>query len=511
MKRCAMSILLAALLMSGAVWAEAEPQTAAVPSLPAVDRSVPPELTGPAPNLTLPEVAERRLDNGIPVYIAVRTKLPVEEICFVFPEAVSKNEPSGKYGLSTAVLNLMLNGAGERDSFAFEKQADLLGASIDNEESLDRLALTVFCPAKHLPETVDLAADAIMSPSFAQPELEKYQKDFQAYYSLVRTAPRALHGLALTRLLYGESSRYGTFSGGTPRQVAAITRQDLADYHAKYFTPDKMFICCCGSAEPDAVMEILNKRLGRWKPVRNTDLDVGAQKAAPASSLKSEPRFIPPGVEKSALMDGRIFVVDYAGAHQSNISLGCLGITARDPERLTVEAMNEVLGGGLSSRLNQNLREDRGFTYSASSKFCTWTDHGYFQAQTAVQTDKTIPAVREMLKEIDSMHQPVPAADLQRTLNYLAYRLPRKFASNRRINDYVTRKVLYGYPQDYADTYVSKMLKLTPDDIKRAADRTLDTGKMILVIVGDAKALEPQFKEAGWRAQVMTVDDILEP
>ena len=502
------SILLAALLLPGAAWAA--PRTAA-PSQAAVERTVPPQLTGQAPDQLLPEIVERRLDNGVPVYIAVRPKLPIEEIYFVFPEAVCKNDPPGKYGLAETTLGMMTEGAGNRDILAFNKAVDMLGSRIGALRGFDTLAITVSCLTERLPETVDLAADAIMLPAFPQRELERRQKQFPDNYSFMRTSPRFLPGLAFRRLLYGEEARYGTFKGGTPQQIAAITRQDLVDYHAKYFTPDKMFICCCGSADPDAVTEILNKRVGRWAPGRGMEKHDGSASLRPVSYPKSEPRYIPAGLPENAPMNGRLFIVDRPGASQSNIRMGSLGITMKDPDRLAVFAMNNVLGGAFSSRLNENLRERSGFTYGAGSDFNAWADHGYFCAYADVQNDKTVAAVREMFKEIDSMHQTVPDEELQRILNYMAYKFPSKFATNDDMTDYMSDRVVYGYPRDYAETYVSKVLKLTPADIKRAADRTLDTGRMIVVIVGDAKALEPQLKEAGWRAQVLTVDDIMEP
>ena len=510
MKKFTMSILLAALFLPGAAWAD--PQTAAAaPPQTVVERAVPPQI-GKAADLTLPVIAERRLDNGIPVYIAVRPKLPIESVYFIFPEAFCKNDPPGKYGLAAATLNLMGQGAGERDVLAFKKAVDLLGSSIVTYRGEDRSDILVSCLTERLPETIDLAADAIMLPTFPQRELDRYKKQMADDYSYMRTSPRSLTYLAFIRLLYGEDSRYGTSSTGTPQQVASLTRQDLIDYYNKYFAPDKMFICCCGSADPDTVMEVLNKRLGRWKPGCGGEAaQRGAAAAQPVPAPKPEPRFIPADLDGKTPMDGRIFIVDRPGSHQSCIYIGSKGITAKDPDRLAIVAMNNVLGGAFSSRLNNNLRERSGFTYGAGSDFCAFADRGFFVAATSAQTDKTFPAVREMLKEIDSMHQPVSQEELQRTLNHMAYVFPSEFITCRNVNNFTEDTILYGYPKDYADTYVSKVLKLTLADIQKAADRTLDTGKMIVVIVGDAKALEPQLKEAGWRAQVLTVDDIMGP
>ena len=114
-----------------------------------------------------------------------------------------------------------------------------------------------------------------------------------------------------------------------------------------------------------------------------------------------------------------------------------------------------------------------------------------------------------MLKEVEAMHQPVPADELRRTLNYMIGEYSSQFERNTHVLEYLTETKIFNYPKDYADTYAAKAMQLTPGDIKRAADRVLEADKMLLLIGGDAQALEPQLREAGWKAQVLTADEVM--
>ena len=116
-----------------------------------------------------------------------------------------------------------------------------------------------------------------------------------------------------------------------------------------------------------------------------------------------------------------------------------------------------------------------------------------------------------MLKEIASMRQPVPEDELRRTIDYMAYGFPDKFKRLNRINEFVYETVLYGFPKNYGDTYIAELRKITPEDVRLAAERILGPDKLIVVISGDAKAIEPQLKEAGLRARLLTADEVLGP
>ena len=506
---CAM---LAGLLLPAAAWAE--PAVNSAPSQSAVVRGVFPAADIKDPRLSLLKIEERRLDNGIPVYIVERPKLPLEEVLFSFPAAGSENEPAGKYGLAYQLMHCLTRGAGERDALAFAEAVDLQGADISPwGMNFDCMSLELTCLSENLPESLDLAADALMSPALAPRELKIEQKDYEEMYLRWRNSPKYLPYFLFDRLLYGEASRYGTFRTGDSAQASALTREDLLDYYGRHLRPEKMFICCCGSVKADEMAALLNKRIGRWSPAPYAaGENAEAENTETAAAAKPEPRYIPADLPKDHTpLEGRLFVVDNPGASQSVIVAGCLGLVRGDPDYLKAEVMNGVLGGPFSSRLNTNLREKHGYTYGASSGLYSSIHHCRFRAQTDVQTDKTVPALQEMLKEIASMRQPVPEDELRRTIDYMAYGFPDKFKRLNRINEFVYETVLYGFPKNYGDTYIAELRKITPEDVRLAAERILGPDKLIVVISGDAKAIEPQLKEAELRARLLTVDEVLGP
>ena len=174
--------------------------------------------------------------------------------------------------------------------------------------------------------------------------------------------------------------------------------------------------------------------------------------------------------------------------------------------------MSAILGNmGVSDRLNANLREDKGYTYGLRSKFDRRLDRGAFKITGDIQADKTVAALREIFREIEGMHRPVSETELKTAREYLAYTVPVEFVRYFYLDKNMQDMFVGYYSRDYLDNYISQVLKLTPADIQKAADRILDADKMIVVIVGDAKVLEPQLKEAGWRAQVVTPEDVIGP
>ncbi|MDO5295341.1 MAG: pitrilysin family protein [bacterium] len=522
MKLFAASIMLLCMLLPQA--AGAVPAVSSNPG--AVERSVPPRVTGPLPDFKLPELREFHLDNGIPVYTAVQPELPYESICILFPQAGAKNDPVGKYGLYCYVNNLLAKGTKTRGCDELEKEFLSLGAQfssyggswndIDWDVSGGRVDVVRL---EHLPEIIRLFADAVLQPAFSQQELERLKSSRWGILTGLRTSPLFLGEAAFNRFVFGEDSRYGTsLRADTSAQEATITREDILAFYKKHYTPKQAFFLCRGPLELDELAKHLNKHFGGWQDSIDSE---SVQKEIPSESLKkcataafnTEPRYIPvmaPGA--STLMDGRILIVDRPEAKSARIWVGCRGISAADPDLLAIQAMNTILGDcGVGDHLNANLRESKGYSYGVRSTFDCHLDRGAFKVTGAIQIDKAIPAVQEIFKEMAVMRQPLPEAELRKYLTYMAYSYPRKFDGSHLYLDSLVKMLLGYYTKEYVDTYVSKVLKLAPEDIQKAAERTLDTDKMIVVIVGDAKALEPQLKEAGWRAQVVTVDEVLGP
>ena len=511
MKLSALNLLPACLLLTCTAWAEPAPS----PAPAAVVRSSPPAVTGQAPGIRLPEIAERHLDNGIPVYICVNNKQFIEQISLVSAGGGAKNDLPGKHGLAWLAAKGMLTGDGEHGAAYFSEAIQAAGAvGCDVDVTWDRCSVSLECPADKLSEATDLFAYMLMHPAFSPREIELVKNNGLNLFNGRKHASWFLSDLAFNRIVFGDNSRYGDSERPEMSpQLAGVTRDDAVRYYQTHFRPGRVFFWCSGSADPDALTELLNKNFGSWQA--DSDIELSAAAAVPqrqeAAALTAAAKWIPADLPAGKNpLDGRLIVVDKPGAKQSSLCLGCLGISVKDPEAPALQVMSAMLGNmGVSDRLNANLREDKGYTYGLSSKFDRRLDRGAFKITGEIQADKTVAALREIFREIEGMHRPVSETELKTAREYLAYTVPIEFVQFYYCDKNMQDMIVGYYSGDYLDNYVSLVLNLTPADIQKAADRILDADKMIVVIVGDAKALEPQLKEAGWRAQVVTPEDVI--
>jgi predicted Zn-dependent peptidase len=208
----------------------------------------------------------------------------------------------------------------------------------------------------------------------------------------------------------------------------------------------------------------------------------------------------------------QVYIVDKPGAPQSQIRIGGVGVPRSTPDYYAVQVLNTILGGSFSSRLNQNLREQHGYTYGAGSSFAMRVSAGPFAASSGVQTEVTADALKEFFNELNGILKPVPSAELARSENYVALSFPGEFETAGDIARKIEESIVHRLPEDYFTTYVSRIEAVTAGDVQRAARKYILPDRFAVVIVGDRKAIE-----AGVRAlnlgpvKVMTIQDALGP
>ena len=190
----------------------------------------------------------------------------------------------------------------------------------------------------------------------------------------------------------------------------------------------------------------------------------------------------------------RVFLIDKPGAAQSQVRIGWVGVPRSTPDYFALRLLNTILGEAFTSRLNTNLREVHGYAYGAGSRFDMRLSPGPFYAAAGVQTDKTSEALKEFFNELTRIHEPVPAAELDKAKNYLALQMPRNFETTRGTASALAQTYLYGLPADYYSTYAARVRAVTAADLKRVADQYIQPDKFAVVIVGDRKVIEPGIK-----------------
>lgn len=475
--------LLLALLLAQPVPA----QTAAAPPVAKPDRSKPPAL-GPVRALKLPPVQRLRLSNGIPVLLVEQHEVPVVQLNVV-ARAGAAADPRDKPGLASLTADMLDEGAGSRSALQIADEVDYLGVDLDTGAGWDLTSVGLHATLKRFAAALPIFADVALRPTFPAAELERVRKDRLTELLQLRDEPRAIASIAFATALYGRDHRYGTSVMGTEKSVGAFSRADLALFHERTFTPANSAIIVVGDVQAAAIQPELEKAFGGWK-------------AAPGSAPEAVPAA--PQVASRG-----IWIVDKPGSAQSEIRIGRIGPPRSTRDYFALTVMNTILGGSFTSRLMQNLREQHGYAYGASSRFDFRASTGPFVAGAAVQTDKTAPALAEFFKELEAIRKTVTEAEVAKARNYVALSFPSDVETTGDIASRLADQFVYDLPDDWLGSYVSRIGAVTLDEVRKVASEYIDPGKVAVVIVGDRSKIEAEVKSLNLGPiRVLSVDEI---
>jgi predicted Zn-dependent peptidase len=454
----------------------------------APDRSRPPSL-GPTPQLDLPAIQKRALSNGLAVWLVESHEVPVVQMNVVV-RAGAGDDPAGKFGTASLTAAMLDEGAGARSALEIADVVEFLGASLTTTSSFDASAVRLNVPVRQLRDALPLLADVVLRPTFPAMELERLRQERLTALLQARDDPASIAPMAFARIVFG-THRYGTGAVGTADTLKSFSTDDLAAFHAAHFQPANAVLVVVGDISADAVLPELEKQFGGWKaaaaPARRAPLPVAAQ-----------------------LARGQIYIVDQPEAEQSQIRLGWVGVPRSTPDYFPLLVLNTIFGGSFTSRLNQNLREEHGYTYGASSAFDMRLSAGPFVAAAGVQTDKTAEAVREFFNELAAIAAPVAADEMTKAKNYIALGFPAEFESSADLSRRLEELIVYQLPDDYFERYIANVQAVTADAVQKAAGRYIQPSRFAVVIVGDRKTIEPGIRALNLGpVRVMSVDEAL--
>lgn len=453
------------------------------------DRSRPPQ-PGPPPQLTLPPIQKRALSNGLPVWVVELHEVPLVQVNLVV-RAGSGDDPADRYGAASLTAAMLDEGAGSRSALEIADAIEFLGASLTTAGSFDASVVRLNAPVARLQDALPIMADVALRPTFPEQDLNRLRQERLTALLQARDDPQSLAGMAFSRILFGPTHRYGTGAIGTAAALKALSAQDLRAFHSAFYQPSNAALIVVGDVAAEAVVPALEMHFGAWKP------------AAPA------PRTAVPAAPQPT--ERQIFIVDKPDAEQSQIRIGSVGVARATQDYFPIVVLNTVLGGSFTSRLNQNLRERHGYTYSALSIFDMRRSAGPFVAAAGVQTDKTADAIREFFNELDAISRPVGAEELTKARNYLALSFPAEFETAADLSRGLEQLIVYGLQEDYLNRYVENVQAVTAAAVQKAAARYVQPSRVVVVVVGDRKAIEPGIRALNLgRVRVMSVDELMD-
>jgi predicted Zn-dependent peptidase len=459
-------------------------RAAATPPDP--DRSRPPAPGPPAP-LRLPEIQKLKLSNAIPVLFIETHKVPLVQVAAVV-RAGAASDPKGKAGLANLAASMLDRGAGKRSALEISDAVDHLGADLSAGAGWDETAVGVNVPSGRLGEALAILADIVVHPTFPQEELERVRKELLTELLQWRDEPAALARVAFARALYGEHS-YGRVTEGSEQSVRGITRADIQRFHSSFVQPDNTTIVAAGDVTAPVLLARLEEAFGSWS---------GAAARPPALAAAPQVRA------------RSVWLIDLPGAPQSEIRVGRVGPPRSSPDYFPLVVANTALGGSFTSRLNQNLREQHGYTYGASSRFDFRLSTGPFLAGAAVETTKTPAALSEFFKELEGIRKPIGEEELARARNYVALRYPAGFETTGQLAGKLEEKVLFNLPDDFFDTYMDRVTKVTPSDFARVTAQYIDPRSVVVIVVGDRRKVESGIRALNLGPlKVLSIEEIL--
>ena len=442
------------------------------------DRSELPNV-GDLPQLELPEVEQFTLSNGLDVYLAQRTDTPTIEMSLVFDSGYA-SDVGGKLGTASYTMSMLKEGTESLSSLELSERLESLGTNLNASASLDSSRISMDTLSVNFAESLGLMNDVLQNPAFSEEEIERKRSNWIEGIRKEEARPQTQALRVLPGLMFGDGHAYSQplTGSGTVESIKSLTRDDLVEHAQTWLRPDNAKLVIVGDTTVEQAKSLLEEQFASWQ--------------APATPKPEKT------LDASAASDeNRVFLIDKPGTPQSLIIAGQLAPSGQVDNADTVDVMNTILGGSFTSRLNMNLREDKGWSYGARS---IWLDNegpGLLMALAPVQTDKTQESIQEIVKEFTQYEDDKPATDdeLAKVKANKTAKLPGAYETKGALLGGLVSTFNKGKDVEYLESYGQRINAITLDDIQQSADKVLTPNAMTWVIVGDLAEIEDKVRE----------------
>jgi zinc protease len=421
--------------------------------------------------LQLPSATRTSLGNGLSVVALTQRNLPLVHARVVIRSG-SAADPGDIPGLAGFLAEMLEAGTPGRSATEVAAAVENLGSSLSVSADTDTVQVSFTCMTEHFAAILAVVADVVRNPAFAEDELVRVRERQLAELAQALANPGSMAARRFRERVYPGPHPYAHTTLGSDAGIRAVSGESLRSFHQRYFRPQNAAVVVVGDVETEAAVAAMQEQFGTWAD----DFPGGAQ-----GSNR------PWHEDDHMLLQPRaIDLVHKAGAPQSQLRIGHVSVSRHHAEYFNLVIMNAILGGVFNSRINMNLREDKGYTYGARSYFDFALLQGPFVVYAGVRTDATAAAIREVLKEIDTIRSAdVSEAELTQAKNAYTLSLPGYFQSISGIAGMLASLYLFDLPLDYFQTLPEKLRAVTVADVRRVAQSFLHPESLQIVVVGD--------------------------
>ena len=442
----------------------------------AADRSKLPT-PGSPPDTKFPELERATLSNGLKIVLARRAAIPQVRFDLLLDAGFAADK-AGVPGTASLAMAMLDEGTARRTSLQISDELAQLGANLATGSRLDVSSVSLEALTENLDASLDIYGDVILHPSFPRADFERLKKQRLAQIQQEKADPVGLALRVFPGLLYGRGHAYSNpwTGSGTEESTARITRDNLVRFHRDWFKPNHATLIVVGATTMAEIRPKLERIFASWSPGEVPSKDI--------ATVAQQPRPV-------------VYLIDRPGSLQSLIIAGNVAPPKANPEEVSIQTMNGVLGSDFSSRVNMNLREDKHWAYGAYTFLRDARGQRPFVAYAPVQTDKTKEALVELDKELRGItkDRPIQPDELSRAQASLTLTLPGSWETMAALAGAIGDIVTFGLDDRYYDTFAEKVRAQTVQSLTAAAADVVRPDQLVWVVVGDRSKIEPGLRE----------------
>jgi zinc protease len=412
------------------------------------------------------------LKNGMVLLFAEKHEIPMVTVSMAI-KAGGVAEPAEKPGLASLTAALMTQGTKTRSANQISREIDFIGGSLSVSGGDDYASAGLRVLKKELVKGLDLLSDVLMHPVFDQKEIDRKVKETLASIQRQKEEPDVIAGEAFTKAVFG-GHPYGKTNEDVAAYLPKLTRQDVMDFHTRRYGPNDAIIAVVGDVTEKEIVPLLMEKFKNWKQAENSVQKHASPPAIGALTVKKLDKDIT----------------------QANIAMGHVGISRENPDFYAVVIMNYILGGGgFSSRLMDNIRDNRGLAYDVHSTFSALKEPGPFRVWVQTKSESANEAIGEIFKEVKRIRtEPVSDKELADAKAYLTGSFPLRLDTSAKIAGMMTSMEIYNLGPDYPQRYPKLINAVTREDILRVAKKYLDPEKMVVVVLGKQEQIKLKYE-----------------
>jgi len=445
-----------------------------------IDRSIEPPLSAEPP-VNVPPIWKATLSNGIKVYGIENKELPLVTVNIGIDGGVYQDKLELP-GIANMVANVLPQGTRTKTPEQLEEETELLGSDIRMNVNPEDMDIDITSLSRNFMKTIDITTEMLLQPRWDTAEFSMALSRMQNRILQAEAQPRSVASLLFNKLAYGTQNIFGYSSLGTRESIAQIKLEDLKTFYDKNIAPNVTRISIAGNISKEQALAALKPLEKGWKS-REV---VANNYPVPASPDKS-----------------KIYFVDIPGSRQSVIFIGYLALTRTNPDFVKLDFVNYRLGGAFTSIFNQILREEKGFTYGASSRILERKCIAPFIASTSVRSDATFESLKIFRDEMEKYRNGISEADVQFIKDYMIRSEALDFETNDALVGMLRTMSAYGLPDDYIKRDQEVINGMTVEEHKAITDKYIVPDRMYWVVVGDAATQLSNLEKLGFGKPVL--------